>query len=138
MNHFDNAILDVGLVQTVATKLYGILNEKFGLQYQNINFVVAQNPGVEVKLLRDNNLAWRLFHHPPHIIDSDQVVNPSALIPLCKFGGKMRGVKTNNFSVPVCSGFQPKLLDGEICYSLKIEKSDDTPFSPGKKNGLPF
>ena len=38
--------------------------------------------------------------------------------------------------MPVCSGFKPKLIDGDVCYSLRIEKGENITFSEGRKNGL--
>ena len=64
-------------------------------------------------------------------------MNPSAFIPFCQFGGKMFGKKISHFSERVCSGFKPKLFEGEICFSLDINKINDRPpIKQGRKFGL--
>ena len=54
---------------------------------------------------------------------------PTALIPFCQFQGSMSamGDIKPNFSAPVCSSFQPKIREDQLCYTVdpniyKIDK----------------
>ena len=50
--------------------------------------------------------------------------NPSAFIPFCGFGGnsEVLGKLFENFSLPICSSFEPIILNDEVCYELNIEE----------------
>ena len=45
---------------------------------------------------------------------------PTALIPFCQFQGSMSamGDIKPNFSAPVCSSFQPKIREDQLCYTV--------------------
>ena len=77
--------------------------------------------------------------HPVHVFDKLNNFNPSALIPFCAFGGDMTvlGRMDANFSLPVCSVFQPRVLHGQLCYAVDVNKVPgvDT-FKQGPNNGL--
>ena len=55
-----------------------------------------------------------------HIIDRNNELYPTALIPFCEFGGNMSvmGVKIDNFDVPVCTSFRPKIIRDQLCYTV--------------------
>ena len=55
-----------------------------------------------------------------HIQDEDGVLSPTALIPFCEFGGNMSvmGVKIDQFDVPVCNSFRPKIIMDQLCYQV--------------------
>ena len=61
-----------------------------------------------------------MINNPVHIIDEDGVLLPTALIPFCKFGGNMSvmGVKIDQFDVPVCNSFRPKIIMDQLCYTV--------------------
>ena len=42
------------------------------------------------------------------------------VIPFCEFGGNMSvmGVKIDQFDVPVCNSFRPKILRDQLCYTV--------------------
>ena len=63
-----------------------------------------------------------IINHPVHIITSDNQLSPSAFIPFCDFGGNMSamGVKIDLFDVPVCSSFQAKVLNDQLCYQVDL------------------
>ena len=65
-----------------------------------------------------------LSYHPPHILDRDGKLSPSALIPFCEFGGSMAlmGTKISQFSLPVCTSFEPKVLNDQLCYEVDVDK----------------
>ena len=67
--------------------------------------------------------------HPVHIVGEDNQLSPSAFIPFCEFGGNMSAMATkiNQFDMPVCSSFKPKILNDQLCYetySLKGSEQD--------------
>ena len=65
--------------------------------------------------------------HPVHIIREDGSLSPSALIPFCDFGSNMSavGVKIDQFSVPVCQSFKPKIIYDQLCYEMDPNKFID-------------
>ena len=72
--------------------------------------------------------------HPPHLQPSS--VSSSAFIPFCAFQSNM-ALSENlkriaDISYPLCSSFQPTLLDGQLCYKLQVNSSS----ASGKKNQL--
>ena len=75
--------------------------------------------------------------HPVHIINSNGDRNPSALIPFCRIGNKIIGDKIDEFLIPVCTGFKPKVLEGNLCYSLDLNNvGDDIVFGNEKDYAL--
>ena len=64
------------------------------------------------------------INHPVHIITKDKQLSPSALIPFCDFGGNMSamGVKIDLFDVPICSSFQAKIMNDQLCYAVDLNK----------------
>ena len=58
--------------------------------------------------------------HPVHLFQPNGRPSPSALIPFCAYATDMSlvGVKTEDFSFPVCSSFTPTLHRGKVCYAL--------------------
>ena len=61
-----------------------------------------------------------MINNPVHIIAEDGALLPTALIPFCKFGGNMSvmGVKIDQFDVPVCNSFRPKIIMDQLCYTV--------------------
>ena len=61
-----------------------------------------------------------MTNHPVHIVDVDGNLSPTALIPFCEFGGNMSvmGTKIDQFNVPVCNSFRPKILQEQLCYTV--------------------
>ena len=66
----------------------------------------------------------RVTNHPVHIVDEDGQLSPTALIPFCEFGGNMSvtGVKIDQFDVPVCNSFSPKIYKDQLCYTVDPNK----------------
>ena len=56
----------------------------------------------------------------PHINCKQESWKKTALIPFCEFGGDMSvmGVKINQFTVPVCNSFRPKIIMDQLCYQV--------------------
>jgi len=62
----------------------------------------------------------KVSNHPVHIIDEVGELSPTSLIPFCEFGGNMSvmGVKIDQFDVPVCTSFRPKIIRDQLCYTV--------------------
>ena len=62
----------------------------------------------------------KVTNNPVHIIDQEGELNPTALIPFCEFGGNMSvmGVEIDQFDVPVCTSFRPKIIRDQLCYTV--------------------
>ena len=50
-----------------------------------------------------------------------------ALIPFCEFGGDMSvmGVKVDQFNVPVCNSFRPRIVMDQLCYQVDPNEYTD-------------
>ena len=55
-----------------------------------------------------------------HITNGECDSIKTALIPFCEFGGNMSvmGVTMDNFDVPVCDSFRPKIVKDQLCYTV--------------------
>ena len=71
-------------------------------------------------------------------MDQSGNLSPTALIPFCEFGGNMSvmGVKIDQFDVPVCNSFRPKIVKDQLCYTVdpneykhKIDKKGELSLS---------
>ena len=62
-----------------------------------------------------------------HIIDENKALLPTALIPFCEFGGNMSvmGEKIQQFDVPVCISFRPKMIRDQLCYTVDPNEYKD-------------
>ena len=56
----------------------------------------------------------------PHIINDENGMTNSAMIPFCEFGGNMyvMGIKMDQFDVPVCNSFRPIIVLDQLCYQV--------------------
>ena len=79
-----------------------------------------------------SDLLLKVTNHPPHIIDEDGIISPSALIPFCWFGNDAEvGVKIEQFKFPVCNSFKPVVRKDQLCYEF-----DPAPYIQNKSEGL--
>ena len=71
--------------------------------------------------------------HPPHLLSNQHL---SAFIPFCAFASNLviskPAVWLPNISFPLCSSFQATILEGQLCYKLKVNKTS----GKGKRNEL--
>ena len=46
------------------------------------------------------------------------------MIPFCEFGGNMSvmGIKVGNFQIPFCTGFEEKIINDKLCYTIDLNK----------------
>ena len=68
-------------------------------------------------------------------------MSPSAFIPFCELGGNRTslGVKIEEFNVPVCNSFVPKMFHDKICYQIDLEQyRDNKNIKTQLKKGLIF
>ena len=72
--------------------------------------------------------------HPPHLIGPENKTMPSALIPFCSYQSKTLGKMIPGYDVLACDSFQPDVVNGRLCYSLKNRLKGKTKL--GKKYGL--
>ena len=76
------------------------------------------------------------MNHPAHFSNADNSLSPSAFIPFCAFKANLAIAKSTtmhpNLSFPVCSSFVPDILEGQLCYTLRINETG----GKGKQNGL--
>ena len=51
-------------------------------------------------------------------------MSPSAFIPFCEFGGNMSAVGAHiyQFNVPVCTSFEAKILNDQLCYEIDLNR----------------
>ena len=82
-----------------------------------------------IKFIQFNHLKsvktdYGIINHPVHIITKDDKISPTAFIPFCDFGGDMSrvGTKIQEFKVPVCNSFYPKILNDQLCYELDLNR----------------
>ena len=72
------------------------------------------------EIFLDSEALQNIINHPVHIVDDKGNLSPSAFIPFCEFGGSREkcGVNIDQFSIPVCNCFKPKILDDQLCYEV--------------------
>ena len=60
------------------------------------------------------------FQQVAHISNNEENEVKTALIPFCEFGGSMSamGVKIDQFDVPVCNSFRPKMIMDQLCFQV--------------------
>ena len=71
----------------------------------------------------------RRANHPAHIIDEEGNLSSSAFIPFCAFAGDMSvvGSPVEGFSLPVCTIFRPRDVEGQLCFSTNLSSIEKLP-----------
>ena len=66
----------------------------------------------------------RITSHPVHLVDNNGNLNPTALVPFCSVSDdySAMGVKIDQIDDPVCNSFRPKMVRGQLCYSLDLNQ----------------
>ena len=74
-----------------------------------------------LSFILDSKNVQKVTNHPVHSVNEDGIYSPTALIPFCDFGGNMAatGIKIDQFSVPVCNSFKPKVFHEQLCYEME-------------------
>ena len=65
--------------------------------------------------------------HPVHLINKEGILMQTAMVPFCEFGGNMSvmGVKIDQFDVPVCNSFRPRIIKDQLCYTVDPNEYKD-------------
>ena len=76
--------------------------------------------------------------HPPHVTGRNGTLLPGALIPFCSYQSDWTklGKKANGLDFEACDQFKPSVLNGERCFSLKLDKVRHGDSANGKRYGL--
>jgi hypothetical protein len=116
--------IDLALSST-STLLTNRHNHQFGMYKEEISKCTNENKcnkiyDIIASLEREDELIRKVSTHPVHILNNNLEKNPSAFIPFCKFSKRTIGMKIDEFSNKVCSGFKESLVDKQICYSLDV------------------
>ena len=76
--------------------------------------------------------------HPPHLkIKHQHDLLPSSLIPICTYQQKEDlGSKHKGLNFTACNAFQHSIHQGQLCYSLKLDKKQHGESKVGIDNGL--
>ena len=61
-----------------------------------------------------------MINNPPHILNKEGKVMPSALIPFCSFNSLIKGKVVPNLSFPVCDLFDPVVHNGKLCFQMDM------------------
>ena len=69
----------------------------------------------------DHSVPAALFSS--HIVTSEGIKAPFSLIPFCAYQGNLStlGTRTQIHSKPVCLAPQPSILQGQICYKIRMD-----------------
>ena len=103
------------------------------VQHENIENVGMFNDNSTKESLFNEELQ-RVTNHPVHIMDPTGALSPTALVPFCSFGGDMSvmGVKIDQFDVPVCNSFSPKIVKDQLCFTVNPNKYKKSVHNQGK------
>ena len=84
-----------------------------------------------VKHLGSEGVSQEASLHPIHLFGPEGTLHPAALVPFCAYQSNLLG-RDPGFNFTACDRFQPTVLDGQLCYSVKFDKESKT----GKSQGL--
>ena len=73
----------------------------------------------------DQKLLKEVINHPVHILNNEGDFSPSSLIPFCSFGKEFVGFRINEFEIPVCNIFKPKIYFDQLCFETDLQKMKD-------------
>ena len=65
-------------------------------------------------------------NHPVHILNDEKKLSPSSFIPFCIFGGRYVGARINEFEIPVCNIFRPRIYLDQLCYETNLQDLKDS------------
>ena len=81
--------------------------------------------------LEKSKYVHKISNHPVHIIDENGEMSPSSFIPFCQIGDRVLGVKRDEFPIPVCNIFRPKIINDQLCYEIDSEVVEDAMIKKG-------
>ena len=92
---------------------------------------------IKISFLGASKVLATISNHPPHIIDKEGILQPSAFIPFCNFGEKALGKKIDNFTAPVCTIAVPNNLGGKLCFTIDVNPYiEEKDIGQGESNAL--
>ena len=74
----------------------------------------------------DKVLLQTVSNHPVHILNDKREFSPSSFIPFCYFGDKFIGVSIQEFEIPVCNIFRPRIYLNQLCYETNLQDLKDS------------
>ena len=74
---------------------------------------------------KDKKLLQTLSNHPVHILNNEGEFSPSSFIPFCSFGEEFVGINVEDFDIPVCNIFKPKIYLNQLCYETNLQELKD-------------
>ena len=74
--------------------------------------------------------------NPPSMVDSVGRPLSASFIPFCAYQSNILGAFTPDLPFKSCSLSQPTVLDGQLCFTLDVNKIANEKASNGRKNGL--
>ena len=103
-----------------ATQIFAKMSHVFG--FEHISFKKANE--FEIKTLDINvtneKVLRTMNNHPVHILNNEGGFSPSSFIPFCSFGEDFLGSKVDQFGIPVCNIFKPKVHHNQLCYETDL------------------
>ena len=103
-----------------AIQIFAKISQVFGFQH-----ITPQDKGENIEMeinVTDKKLLQTISNHPVHILDNEEEFSPSSFIPFCSFGEEFIGSKVNEFDIPVCNIFKPRIYFDQICYEADLQK----------------
>ena len=70
-------------------------------------------------------LLHTVSNHPVHILNEKGNFSPSSFIPFCYFGEESIGARTQEFEIPVCNIFRPRIYLDQLCYETNLQDLKD-------------
>ena len=74
----------------------------------------------------DKELLQTVNSHPVHIQNEKGNFSPSSFIPFCYFGEESIGARTQEFEIPVCNIFRPRIYLDQLCYETNLQDLKDS------------
>ena len=114
--------------QNKAIKIMAKIFQLFGFQYIT-NFKEKESFGKNLVLninATNKKLLQTLINHPVHILNNQEKFSSSSFIPFCSFGEEFIGAKINQYDIPVCNIFKPKIYFDQFCYETDLHELKDS------------
>ena len=111
-----------------AIKIFAKISHVLG--FQHISFKGKESFGKNIELKKnalemnvtDKKLLQTVYNHPVHILNNEEEFSPSSFIPFCSFGKDFIGAKVDQFDIPVCNIFKPRIYFDQYCYETDLQE----------------
>ena len=88
---------------------------------------------LNISLAKNRKVLKKVSNHPVHILTEDGDFSPSSFIPFCSFGEDPVGTKVDDFDIPVCDIFRPRVRNDQLCYETDLEEMRSKDISTAMK-----